>query len=306
MQDTKRAEDDAKSWTTRAGRAARAPLAALMALGLLAGCATPPPADDPDAVAEFEQTNDPIEPFNRAMFDFNLFLDDYFLTPVAKGYRWIMPEYVRDRVTMFMANLTEPVTFGNDLLQGEFSRAGTTLVRFATNTTVGIGGLYDPAGFWGVERHREDFGQTLGSYGVAEGPYLVLPFFGPAPPRDAAGKVVDLFMDPANYVGGDNAAYARWSAMGLDIVNSRANNLDIVADLRKTSLDFYAAVRSLYRQNREAEIANGKSKPAGPGFGASLSPPMVAPPATGAFTVSGDAPEGTQTAATMGAPKPNP
>ena len=257
-----------RSWLSCLARAVPAAAAGIGAL-LLAGCATPPPADDPESLAEFNATNDPIEPFNRAMFDFNLKLDDYVLSPAARGYRSVVPAYVRERVSNFMGNLGEPVTFGNDLMQGEIGRAGTTFLRFASNTTVGLGGLYDPAREWGVKRHEEDFGQTLGTYGTPEGPYLVLPFVGPAPPRDAAGRAVDMVMDPTSWIGGDNAFYAGLGSTGLNIVNSRANNLETIDDLRKTSLDFYAAVRSLYRQNRAAEISNGTASPAAPGYGGS-------------------------------------
>ena len=246
---------------------------ALVSVGslMLAGCATAPPSSDPEAVAEFNETNDPIEPFNRSMFNFNLTLDDYVLSPVARGYRWALPSYVRERVTNFMSNLGEPVTFGNDLAQGNLGRAGTSLARFASNTTIGLAGLYDPAKFWGLQRHDEDFGQTLGTYGTPEGAYLVLPFLGPAPPRDAAGRVVDMAMDPTTWIGGTNAMIAGYSSTGLRITNSRSNSLDTIADLRKTSLDFYAAVRSLYRQNRNAEISNGTAAPAAPGYGGSSS-----------------------------------
>ena len=255
-----------------AGLARALPLA-LVGVGslMLAGCATAPPSSDPEAVAEFNETNDPIEPFNRSMFNFNLTLDDYVLSPVARGYRSVMPSYVRERVTNFMANLGEPVTFGNDLAQGNLGRAGTSLVRFASNTTIGLGGLYDPAKVWGLQRHNEDFGQTLGTYGTPEGAYLVLPFLGPAPPRDAAGRAFDMVIDPTTWIGGHNAMIAGYSNTALGITNSRSNSLDTVGDLRKTSLDFYAAVRSLYRQNRNAEISNGTASPAAPGYGGSSS-----------------------------------
>lgn len=264
---------DAELLSRRAAGLLRAIPLALVGLGalMLAGCATAPPSSDPEAVAEFNETNDPIEPFNRSMFNFNLTLDDYVLSPVARGYRWALPSYVRERVTNFMANLGEPVTFGNDLAQGNLGRAGTSLVRFASNTTIGLGGLYDPAKVWGLQRHEEDFGQTLGTYGTPEGPYLVLPLLGPAPPRDAGGRVVDMLMDPTTWVGGHNAMIAGYSNTALGITNSRANSLDTVGDLRKTSLDFYAAVRSLYRQNRNAEISNGTASPAAPGYGGSSS-----------------------------------
>ena len=230
-----------------------------MFLASLAACATPP--TDPAARAEFERTNDPIEPFNRRVFAFNLYLDDYVAKPVARAYRNNVPEFFRDRFRDFYANVTAPVTFINDVLQNESARAAETATRFTVNTFMGIGGLWDVAGQYGLKRHKEDFGQTLAVWGVKEGPYLMVPFLGPSNPRDLAGKVVDNFLNPISYgISHVGVAWLEIVAGVLDVVDNRASLLEPMDELRRTSLDFYAAVRSLYRQNRESEISNGKVK----------------------------------------------
>ena len=164
----------------------------------VAACATPP--TDPVARAEFDKTNDPLEPMNRKILDFNLFLDRILIKPVAEGYRWIVPEYARNRMRNFLDNLNEPVIFINDTLQGEFHRANTTAGRFLFNSTFGVGGLWDRASQIGMEKQSGDFGQTLYTWGVPDGPYLVLPLLGPSNPRDIVGMVVDGYADPFSYL----------------------------------------------------------------------------------------------------------
>ena len=221
---------------------------------ILAGCATAPPADDKVAMAAFKEANDPYEPFNRAMFDFNLALDKAVLRPAASIYRDVLPEPVQNGVHNFLHNLRSPIIFGNDLLQGELDRAGSTLARFAINSTVGILGLYDFAAYVGIEKHNEDFGQTLAVWDVEQGPYLVLPIFGPSNPRDGVGKVADILIDPLTWLAPFEFQMARTIGTA---VNARARNFDQVNDLENNSLDFYSAVRSLYRQKRADEIRNG-------------------------------------------------
>ena len=221
---------------------------------ILAGCATAPPADDKVAMAAFKEANDPYEPFNRAMFDFNLALDKAVLRPAASIYRDVLPEPVQNGVHNFLHNLRSPIIFGNDLLQGELDRAGSTLARFAINSTVGILGLYDFAAYVGIEKHNEDFGQTLAVWDVERGPYLVLPIFGPSNPRDGVGKVADILIDPLTWLAPFEFQMARTIGTA---VNARARNFDQVNDLENNSLDFYSAVRSLYRQKRADEIRNG-------------------------------------------------
>lgn len=236
--------------------------AAAAGLLILAGCATAPDPSDAEAVAEYEQTNDPAEPFNRAVFTFNRGLDTMFLKPAAEFYRGLTPPFFQEGMHNFLNNLRTPVILANDLLQGETDRAWTTVARFAINTTLGVGGVRDPATDMGHEYHAEDFGQTLAVWGVDEGPYLMLPLLGPSNPRDAVGTVVDLFFDPFTYwswADGDKGNYASGAKTAANAIDFRARNYDALEDLEKSSLDFYAAVRSLYRQRRGSEIRNGES-----------------------------------------------
>lgn len=222
----------------------------------LAGCASDrlPPAQ----AAVAEQANDPFEPMNRFVFGMNNGFDKAVLLPVAQAYVDVVPDPARDGVHNFLENLDLPVTFANDLLQGEFDRAGQTLGRFTVNTTIGIGGLIDVASDMGIPDHTEDFGQTLGTWGVGEGPYLVMPFFGPDPPRDIFGQVADIFMDPTTYIHIDGHIYwsaGREMAMAIDLRSRNIENLD---SIERSSVDYYASMRSLYRQHRNNEIRNGK------------------------------------------------
>jgi phospholipid-binding lipoprotein MlaA len=204
-----------------------------------------------------DAANDPFEKTNRAVFAFDQNLDQHLLLPIARGYVAIVPEPARNGIHNFLLNLDSPVTFANDLLQGSIDRASQTLGRFALNTTLGIGGLFDPATDFGVPYHDEDFGQTLGVYGVGEGPYLVLPFFGPDPPRDAAGQIVDIFLDPTTYIHLREHAWYSVGRSTLDVLDVRSRNLDTLKGIERESLDYYASVRSLYRQRRQNDIRNG-------------------------------------------------
>lgn len=229
---------------------------------LLVGCATRPPNDDPKALAEWEETNDPYEPFNRAMFDFNTELDRWLVRPAAEGYRWLTPDFVQDAIHNVLTNAGEPVNFFNALLQGDFNRAGTALGRVAINTTVGLGGMFDVAGAeFGLEPVDEDFGQTLAIWGVEDdGGYLVLPLLGPSSVRDGIGRAVDIFLNPLTYVlvnssDGDVIAPTVGIVAGID---QRERNLEILDEIERTSVDLYAAIRSLYQQRRQDLINNGE------------------------------------------------
>jgi phospholipid-binding lipoprotein MlaA len=224
----------------------------------VAACATPPA--DPAARAEFERANDPLEPMNRRIFAFNLYVDDAIGKPVAKAYRDNVPKFVRDRFRDFYDNFTSPVTFVNDVLQLQTGRAAETATRFWVNSVFGMAGFFDVAGQYGLKKHKEDFGQTLAVWGVTEGPYLMVPFIGPSNPRDLSGKVVDSFSNPISYFLPPVGAWLEIVGSVIDAVDTRAGLLDPMDELRRTSLDFYAAVRSLYRQNRESDISNGKVK----------------------------------------------
>jgi phospholipid-binding lipoprotein MlaA len=234
-------------------------LLALMAVVAVTGCAEVP--EDPEARAEFRELNDPLEPMNRAIFTFNTTLDRWTLKPVAKGYRAAIPKPVRDRIHDFLHNMNGPYTFANDVLQGSPDRAAQTMIRFMINTTAGLGGMFDVVGSTGGPRyHEEDFGQTLAVWGAGEGPYLMLPFFGPSNPRDAVGRGVGMVADPTDIAIGIASTAATYGRMGGDLLDTRTVLLDPLDDLEKSSLDFYAAVRSLYRQRRISDI-NNKDRP---------------------------------------------
>jgi phospholipid-binding lipoprotein MlaA len=231
----------------------------VLMLGLLVtACAAVPDSSDPEAVAEYQEINDPLEPFNRAMFELNRGLDTLILRPAATLYRGFVPPPIQDIVNNFLNNLKAPVVLLNDVLQGEGDRAMKTLSRFAINTTVGVLGFGDPATKLGYPAHKEDFGQTLATWGVDGGPYLVLPILGPSNPRDAVGRVVDTLTDPIwHYAQNTDKEYITNGRMVAEVVNFRARNLEAIDDLERTSLDYYAAVRTLYRQVRDDEIRNG-------------------------------------------------
>ena len=229
---------------------------------MLMGCATAPDRNDVEAVAEYQEINDPGEPTMRAIFAFNQALDKVILKPVASTYRDISSEKFRARAHNFLNNLRSPVIFFNDVLQGEFERAITTLLRFLVNSTVGILGFNDAAADLGLEFHDEDFGQTLAVWNMPGGPYLMLPILGPSNPRDAIGRVVDFFIDPLNiWATNNNEEWILPTHTALKAIDFRALHYDTFEDLEKSSLDFYAAIRSLYRQRRLDKINNGKADP---------------------------------------------
>lgn len=211
----------------------------------LSGCAT---TDD-------DGTNDPYEDVNRAIFEFNNKLDNAVFEPVAESYVENVPEGLRQVVHDALRYLKTPVILANDLLQGDIDRAGNTLSRFVTNTTAGFAGMVDTASKTGVPYHDEDLGQTLAVWGVGEGPYLMIPILGPMTVRDGIGKIGDSFIDPVGEI--DQTSF-EWSQRVMDGVDTRAGLLDTLDDLERTSLDYYAAIRSLYRQKRNDEISNGK------------------------------------------------
>ena len=201
---------------------------------------------------------DPLEPVNRTVYAFNKIADKVVLAPVAKTYQTITPKPARKGVRNFLDNLQSPVILANDLLQGKFKRAAKTTARFAINSTVGIGGLIDVAKKAGIEKHYEDLGQTLGVHGVPSGPYLVVPLLGPTSVRDFAGLATEQTLNPASvarFKGRQTFGRAR---LALNTVDSRAQSLEQVKTIRKTAVDEYASVRSIYQQYRKAVIADGK------------------------------------------------
>ena len=238
------------------GLRAKTPLLGLLLSLTLAACATAP---DDDAV------NDPLEPMNRGIFTFNQALDKMLFRPAAELYHALMPPPAQTAVSNALENLGSPLVLVHDLLQGEGERAGTTATRFAINTTVGVLGFGDPATDMGFPGHKEDFGQTLGAWGGGEGPYLMLPVLGPSNPRDALGKLGDMFIDPmgilASNTGNADAALGRTAGDGMD---TRVEYLDTLDQMERTSIDFYAALRSAYRQRRASLVSNGQGPAALP------------------------------------------
>jgi phospholipid-binding lipoprotein MlaA len=204
-------------------------------------------------------TNDPLEPMNRGIHDFNRLADLLIIEPASRIYGDVLPDPVKTGVANFLDNLRAPIIFANDLFQGERDRAGTTLGRFMINTIVGIGGIFDPATALGHPKHDEDFGQTLAVYGVDEGPFLMLPFYGPSNPRDALGIVVDgFFLDPLVYLVPLRTRLVRTA---VDGVNTRYELRPVFEDLEQNAIDQYATIRSVYRQQRASEILNGRAPP---------------------------------------------
>ncbi len=263
----------------------------LLSALFLSGCAAQPGNQQP-GVAEEEEFNDPFEDTNRAIFNFNQVVDRNVLVPVAKAYRTVLPDPVRDSLRDFLRNLREPLIFANDALQGEFDRAGQTFARFTLNSTLGVGGLIDVAGRWGeLPYHEQDLGLTFGVWGIPEGPYLVVPILGPSAPRDLVGQVGEGFGDPFNRLVTGNPytlywiPFVRGGAAGID---QRSRYIETLADIERTSLDYYATIRSLYRQRRAALMRREKEQnlPPPASFGWNGSPVALVNPSPQAAMVS--------------------
>lgn len=259
---------------------------------LVAGCATPPPVSDPDALAEYRATNDPLEPTNRVIYRINNGLDQAILRPAAVAYRDVVPEVVRTHTHQFLTNLANPVTLADDMLQGKPRRAGDTLMRLLINSTVGVVGVFDVATGWGYPAHDTDFGVTLALWGLPGGPYLFLPLFGPSNPRDATGIAGDYAMDPFTWVGRGTAVTALdASRFGVAALDARAAHIDDIDQIRQTALDPYATFRSLYQQHRAAQIQqtrddNRATIPAWFPQAAAAAPPSARTPEPGAVGTS--------------------
>lgn len=196
--------------------------------------------------------SDPIEPFNRGMFWVNDKLYFYLFKPIARGYR-VVPEPARESVSNFFSNIGTPVRFANSLLQLKFEDAGTELGRLVINSTLGIGGLFDPAKAWfDLDKKEEDFGQTLGNYGVGSGFYIVWPVFGPSNARDTVGMVGDFFMDPLHYV--EMKPLERVGLTALDKETDLSLDKDTYESIKQEALDPYLYVRTAYEQYRDGKI----------------------------------------------------
>jgi len=204
--------------------------------------------------ARADDSGDPIEPVNRGIFWFNDQLDIYALEPAGRAWHWVMPDQVETCVGNFFANLRFPVVTVNNILQGKVIDAGSDIGRFVVNSTVGIAGFFDPATDWGLVKHDEDFGQTLGVWGVPPGPYLVLPLWGPSNLRDGAGAVADSF---ATVYPWFIPWYYSTAAQAVNVVNARGQVLREVEEIKSASVDYYVAVRDGYTQRRKVMIEDG-------------------------------------------------
>ena len=218
------------------------PVVALALATLLAGCAHSPVSDP----------QDPLEPMNRKIYAFNETADKYVAQPVARGYVAAVPAPLRTGVSNFFDNLTYPTVIINDLLQAKFRQAGLDTTRFLMNLTFGLVGFLDPATMVGLQKNDEDFGQTLGYWGVGPGWYLMLPILGPSTNRDLVGRGADTFTEPQTYADGNGTLYVS----AARVVDSRAQLLGSEGMLRQ-QLDPYIFVRSLYLGRRQSLVYDG-------------------------------------------------
>ena len=228
------------------GRRGLSPLPALLLLAALSGCAT---TKNPDGTVN----HDPFEKTNRSIYAFNDALDRHIMRPVADGYRSVTPKRVRGKVTNFYDNLKYLNVILNSFLQGKVRNGVSDVMRFTFNSTLGIGGLFDVATPVGLEKRREDFGQTLAVWGVGQGAYLNLPFFGPNTARNTPNYGAGYATNPLNYIGG----LFLFPVTLLDIVNNRANLLDASEFVDEAAMDPYAFVREAYLQQRQFLIHDG-------------------------------------------------
>lgn len=219
------------------------PVLGLCGAMLLAGCAHRPATDPAD----------PLENVNRSIYAFNNTADKYVLEPVAKGYRWAIPGFARTGVKNFFSNLAYPITIVNQYIQGKPVDGTADLGRFLINTTLGLGGLVDVAAHWGLPAHQEDFGQTLGLWGVGEGWYLMLPFLGPSSNRDLVGRLAGIPLNPTYYADEREVV---WGLSILNAIQTRARLLD-ASSLLEQQLDPYSFIRAAYLQRRWSAIHDG-------------------------------------------------
>jgi phospholipid-binding lipoprotein MlaA len=233
------------SAATAAGRAPATAVGPGREVVLAQAAETEPPLDE-------EEVYDPWEPFNERIFAFNYNVDRYVLKPVARGYRAVVPERVQVMIANGFDNIAVVPRVVNSLLQGKVEGALREVSRFLVNSTLGVGGLFDAGKHAGLEPSREDFGQTLGVWGVGPGPYLVLPLMPPMTVRDGIGRGVDGVMDPLSYV-----LPFIWERLAMKVgetVNERALNYELFQGVEETTLDLYSSVRHFYLKRREQQI----------------------------------------------------
>ncbi len=225
----------------------------MLSIILMTGCAT---TAQNERVAKI----DPFEPMNRAVFTFNEKADDYVIKPLAEAYKFVLPEFVRTGVTNFFSNINDVLIAANNFLQGKPTNAASDIGRFLINSTIGVLGLFDVATDMGLDKNREDFGQTLGVWGISDGPYVVLPFFGASNIRDTVGLVVDIetdFMINTNKLNSDE----KIAVNALRVINRRADLLDAGQLLEDAAFDKYSFVRDGYLQRRRSQIYDGNPPP---------------------------------------------
>ncbi len=220
----------------------------------LGACATKPAPGDQVATDEYREADDPLEPTNRFFYRINDGIDTYVLRPVAVAYRDVVPGAVRRPIHNVLTNISSPVVFANDVLQAKSQRAGTTMMRFLINSTVGVAGIFDVATDLGYPAHGADFGTTLALWGVGSDPFLFLPVLGPSNPRDAGGFGANIVLDPLTWASFGGSTAVGVTRFGVGAVDARERAIDPIDSVKKTALDPYATFRSLYRQNRASEI----------------------------------------------------
>jgi len=249
----------------------RFPRLSLLALAVIVsgGCATIPADSGNDA-------RDPIESFNRQVFEFNDVVDRAILKPVAQAYQYVLPEPVRDCISNIFSNFREPSNAVNNLLQGKPVDAVSDTCRFVVNTTVGLAGCFDPARAMGLEKHSEDFGQTLGRWGIGAGPYLVVPVLGPSTLRDAIGVYgAEPYLDPNFYI--DNIR-VRNAIIGTRVIDQRAQLLQTDDLISGAALDKYRFIRDGYLQRRRNQVYDGAPPPSDTDSPATTGGPPAAAP----------------------------
>mgnify|MGYP001444334045 FL=1 len=207
-------------------------------------------------IAKADENDDPLEPINRVIFEFNEVVDDNILEPVAKGYKYVTPDPVEKGISNFFSNLGEINTIANDLLQLKFQQAAKDSLRFVVNSTIGVLGIFDVATPLGLSKNKEDFGQTLGFWGVPNGPYLVLPFLGPSSFRDAPGTFVDYEMSPMEQLHHEERQTLRL----INIIETRAKLLRATKILDTAAKDKYIFIRESYLQKRESLVRDGENE----------------------------------------------
>lgn len=205
------------------------------------------------SATEQHEYDDPFEGYNRAMFSFNYQVDKYVIKPVAEGYRAVTTPFIRERISSVIDNLKEPVSAGNHLLQADPEASVKSLSRFVINSTLGLVGMFDVAEGWGLPKDKTTFNETFAKWCIPQGPFIVLPLLGPSTPRAATGMALDFVFDPvywATYQDTNVHDKASWGYAIAQGITAREAALDILDDLERNSVDFYATMRSAYLQNQ--------------------------------------------------------